>query len=489
MRLFLSFFALFLLSFAVSAQVCTGSLGDPTVTINFGAGSGIGPPLQSGSTTYPYNGNDCPNDGYYVINNKTSNCFGGTWHTLTEDHTPGDNNGYMMIVNGSVDPGIFYTFSVDNLCPNTTYEFAAYVLNLIIPNAGCGIQSKPKITFRVETEGGTLIGTYSTGDINETSAPQWKKYGFFFKSPPNVSKVVLKLINDAPGGCGNDLALDDITFRPCGPTILAGTSVNTNQNTFQICEGSSANYSFEANVSSGYENPAYQWQVDVHDGNGWTDIPNSNTTSLPVVINNANINGYTYRMAAAEQDNIQSSGCRVFSNPITINVSPKLSADAGKDLYLIEGGEVKLSPNVPDNLTYQWSPATYLDNPNLKQPTSKPTQSITYTLTVTDPLTGCSAQDQVNVVVDNNLKIPDSFSPNGDGINDTWEIQGLLGNQSADVSVFNRNGQRVYHTKGYPKAWDGRLKNIPLPSGMYYYIIDTHSDVRPTYRGSVLIIY
>lgn len=489
MKSILSFATVFLFSLAAYAQVCTGSLGDPTVTINFGEGVGIGPPLQSGSTTYPYNGSDCPNDGYYVINNKTSNCFGGTWHTLTEDHTPGDSNGYMMIVNGSVDPGTFYTFSVDNLCSNTTYEFASYIINLIKPNAGCGNQSKPKVTFRVETENGTLIGNYSTGDIAETTTPQWNKYGFFFKSPPNVSKVILKLINDAPGGCGNDLALDDITFRPCGPTILAGTSINTNQDVFQICEGSSADYSFEANVSSGYENPAYQWQEDLHDGNGWTDIPNSNSTNLQVTINNANISGYAYRMAAAEKDNIQSTSCRVFSNPIMINVNPQLTVDAGNDVFLIEGREAKLQPNVAGNLKYQWSPATYLDDPTLKQPTVKPTQSITYTLTVTDPLTGCSAQDQVNVVVDKNLKIPDSFSPNGDSINDTWNVQGLLGDQSADVSVFNRNGQRVYHSIGYPKAWDGRLKNVPLPPGMYYYIIDTHSDVRTTYRGSVLIIY
>lgn len=489
MKAILSFVVLILLFLGAHAQVCTGSLGDPTVTINFGEGVGIGPPLQSGSTTYPYNGNDCPNDGYYVINNKTSNCFGSTWHTLNQDHTPGDNNGYMMIVNASVDQGTFYTFSVDNLCPNTTYEFAAYILNLIKPNAGCGVQSKPNVTFRVETETGSLIKSYSTGDIAESTSPQWNKYGFFFKSPANVSKVVLKLINNAPGGCGNDLALDDITFRPCGPTILAGTSINSNQNVFQICEGASADYNFEANVSSGYENPAFLWQVDYHDGNGWNDIPNSNSTSLQVNINNANKSGYTYRLAAAEKDNILSSSCRVYSNPININVSPQLTADAGKAIYLIEGGQAKLSPNVPDNLIYQWSPTTYLDDPTLKQPTTTPSQSITYTLTITDPVTGCTAQDQVNVVVDKNLRVPDSFSPNGDGINDTWDVQGLLGNQSADVSVFNRNGQRVYHSKGYPKAWDGRLKNVLLPQGMYYYIIDTHSDVRPTYRGSVLIVY
>lgn len=144
---------LIFIGFQAKTQVCTGSLGDPISVIDFGQGtSQIGPSLASVSTSYLFSGADCPTDGSYVITNRSSGCFGGSWHLLAEDHTLGDVNGYMMLVNAAYSPGIFYTFSVDNLCPNTTYEFASYIINMMRVT---GI--KPKITFRVEQEDGTLI--------------------------------------------------------------------------------------------------------------------------------------------------------------------------------------------------------------------------------------------------------------------------------------------------------------------------------------------
>src|SRR5450432_3376729 len=97
----------FLLSFNFStkifAQLCQGSLGDPVVNITFGSGTNPGPPLN-GLTNYTYFPADCPNDGNYTIANSTSGCFGGTWLSVSEDHTPGDINGYMMVVNASYNP-------------------------------------------------------------------------------------------------------------------------------------------------------------------------------------------------------------------------------------------------------------------------------------------------------------------------------------------------------------------------------------------------
>src|SRR6266705_3371336 len=103
------------------AQLCNGSLGDPVVNITFGSGANPGPPLYS-LMNYTYAGNDCPPDGSYTVANSTSNCFGFTWHNVPEDHTPGDVNGYMMVVNASFNPGDFFVKTVDGLCPSTTYE-------------------------------------------------------------------------------------------------------------------------------------------------------------------------------------------------------------------------------------------------------------------------------------------------------------------------------------------------------------------------------
>ena len=84
--LFFAFFA----SVSLCAQLCTGSLGDPVVHIDFGRGAGPGPPLRPGVTTYSHVNIDCPNDGFYTLHNSISNCFSGTWHTIPQDHTPND---------------------------------------------------------------------------------------------------------------------------------------------------------------------------------------------------------------------------------------------------------------------------------------------------------------------------------------------------------------------------------------------------------------
>ena len=477
-----------LFSVKLIAQVCTGSLGDPTVTQNFGAGVGIGPPLSGAGTTYQFKNADCPEDGFYSILNQTNSCFGNTWHTLTEDHTVGDTNGYMMVVNATANPGVFYTFSADNLCPNTNYEFAAFIVNLIKPTSPCGVITKPNITFSVEKTDGTVIQTYSTGFINETGNPEWKKYGFFFETPAGVSGVVLKMINNSGGGCGNDIAIDDITFRPCGPTILVGDANGISNRSFKICEAKDDIFELEAQVSSGFRNPAYQWQINFNDGNGWADILNASSLNYSAEILNADLKGYQYRLAVAERENISSVNCRVFSDAVTIETVPKFMIDAGVDFSVLENQAKVLMATAPVGLQYQWSPAIYLSNPNILNPTVTPLQTTIYKLTVTDLSTGCKSEDEVKVTVEILVKIPNTFSPNDDGVNDTWEIPTLIGNQEVDIRVFNRDGATVYRSKGYSKAWDARINGKILPIGMYYYVIDTKAAINIIYTGSILVV-
>jgi hypothetical protein len=212
-----------ILSTKAQPQICTGSLGDAVVNVTFGSGSTIGNSLPGATTNYNFTSGDCPNDGNYTVINATNNCFGSSWHSLSQDHTPNDVNGLMMLVNASFTPSDFYIDTVRNLCASTTYEFGAWITNVILPTSCSPNLIHPKLVFNVETVTGQVLGTYSTGDILATSNPQWKQYGLFFTTPINTSDVVIRLTNNAPGGCGNDLALDDITFRPCGPIISAGS--------------------------------------------------------------------------------------------------------------------------------------------------------------------------------------------------------------------------------------------------------------------------
>lgn len=301
------------------AQICTGALGDPIVNITFGAGPNPGPALNSAVVGgYQYVSFDCPGDGFYTIRNSSQACFGSTWHNVTTDHT-GDPNGYFMMVNASFSPGVFYQDTIRGLCSGTTYEFSAWVLN-ILRSGSCGTSAvQPNLTFRIETPTGILLQTYNTGTVAPSGGPEWRQYGLSFTTPPSVGSVVLRISNNAPGGCGNDLMLDDITFRACGPVITPGF-VGISGTTQNVCFGSAASTQLTVALSSGYTNPRFQWERSVDNG-PWTDIAGAvtptQTISFPAGTPAGN---YRYRLAVAEAANWGTVTCTVYSPPLTVFV-------------------------------------------------------------------------------------------------------------------------------------------------------------------------
>jgi len=86
-----------------------------------------------------------------------------------------------------------------------------------------------------------------------------------------------------------------------------------------------------------------------------------------------------------------------------------------------------------------------------------------------------------------NVVIPNTFTPNGDGINDTWDIGKINDYPNCVVQVFSRYGQMVFQSTGYGIPWDGTCKGSRLPEGTYYYIINLNADV-PLLSGYVAII-
>ncbi|MEP6844843.1 MAG: gliding motility-associated C-terminal domain-containing protein [Panacibacter sp.] len=333
----------------VKAQLCQGSLGDPVVSLDFGAGPNPGPSLLF-PTIYNFVSYDCPNDGSYTVRNATSNCFGGSWHNLTKDHT-GNANGYFMLVNASITPGDFYLDTVHGLCTNTTFEFAAWVVNVLKPTACQNAGIRPNLTFSIESTGGTVLQTFNSGDIPNDASPQWKQYGFFFKTPAGIDDVVVRIKNNAPGGCGNDLALDDITFRPCGPLVNATIANNNASTTINICDGDIITPKFSATLSAGYITPAYQWQVSTDNGATWKDISGATTNSY--IRPTTGIGTFLYRLAVSEAGNINQASCRVASNPLTVNVNANPLTNVVNDGPKCSGAIVTLTAT--GGINYTWT--------------------------------------------------------------------------------------------------------------------------------------
>lgn len=474
------FLLLITITFSVSgyAQLCNGSLGDPIVNITFGAGSNPGPQLNAIGVGYRYQSPDCPDDGEYSIRNATTACFNNTWHSLASDHT-GDPQGYFMLVNASYQPSDFYVDTVRNLCANTTYEFAAWLMNVIrTPNS-----IMPNITFQLEMPDGTILKKVNTGDLPVTASPQWKQYGFWFSTPPGLQTVVLRITNNAPGGIGNDIALDDITFRPCGPEVKA--AIAGDGDTLDVCEDELGTFTLQSEVVDGYNAPFYQWQISTNKGTTWTDIPGANT--LTYNAQPVGVGTYYYRLSVAERENANIKPCRVASNPLVIDVHPLPLVDAGPDRRMIKGFPTSLSGTVNgDNVTYAWSPALYLGDTTKLNPVVDATEDMLYTLTA-ETVFGCTNRDEVKVQVANALYVPNAFSPNRDGINDTWRIPFLDPYLEAEVLVYNRYGQQVYHSNEAAVTWDGMYQHKPLPPGVYVYVIRI-KKWQKTLKGTVTIV-
>jgi gliding motility-associated-like protein len=150
-----------------------------------------------------------------------------------------------------------------------------------------------------------------------------------------------------------------------------------------------------------------------------------------------------------------------------------------------QDGEIKLNVTggvpIPD-YNYYWS-----DNSSGRN-LSDISQGF-YNVTVSD-INGCSVQNSVilnnkNIVC---LEIPDAFSPNGDEINDAWNINGIHLYPAAMIIIYNRWGQMLWKSeRGYPVPWDGRSRGKDLPIDSYHYVIDLHNGSKPII-GTVTII-
>lgn len=334
------------------AQTCQGGLGDPIVNITFGSGSGLGPPLASGITNLQYVANSCPNDGEYTIISSTTNCFSGTWVINMHDHT-GDPNGYFMLINASYNPSDFYVETIGGLCGGTTYQFAAWVVNVGVIND----QIRPNVTFRIEKTDGTVLQSFNTGNIPLGSSNPWTQYAFYFDTPPGVSTVVLRMVNNAPGGNGNDLALDDITFRAAGPTVTTAVAGYA-RDTITLCDGSVPVLHLSTTVENNcFPSAVYQWQQSADGGTSWNNIAGAASVSLTLPPGRPG--SELYRMTVADAGNAGIKTCSVASDPVMVNILrlPQPSVSISASPYVCVGQAVNFAASTVDGgpgPLFQW---------------------------------------------------------------------------------------------------------------------------------------
>ncbi len=203
---------------------------------------------------------------------------------------------------------------------------------------------------------------------------------------------------------------------------------------------------------------------------------------------------YRYPGAAAVPFTVRlfvysSEGCISDTASKQINVWSYPVVNAGPDFTMLQDGIRKISDAraTGNEVKYLWTPPTYLDNRTVQNPTIvRPQDDISYTLTV-EGRGGCTTSDEVFVKILKTPKPPNTFTPNGDGINDKWEIQYLNDYPGCIIEVYNTAGTLVYRTVGYSTPWDGTYKGQQLPAGTYYYVLDPKNG-RSRIAGYVTIL-
>lgn len=301
---------------------CNGSKGIPIFTEDFGSGTDYGPALPSGVTSYTFIAGT-PDDGLYTLFYRTNQY--GSWHNSpdhTPDNQPNGTNGKSLIINASFTPSEFYKRVVSGLCVNTTFEFSSWLMNVFnSTSTACSGNSIPiNVTFEIWDSTETiLLQSGNTGNINPTSSAIWTQYGLVFTTGIGQTSVVLKMRNNGVGGCGNDLAIDDIMFRSCGDFTTIGSTGITG-NTYIVCEDvTPININLQVN-SSGITPNVFQWQESL-DNVIWNDIigENSNNYDTPNIITS-----HYYRVKVAQDvANLNNVFCSTISEIFSVIVKPK----------------------------------------------------------------------------------------------------------------------------------------------------------------------
>jgi len=313
---------------------CSSSALAPVFSQTFGQGanSSSKTTVPSGFTTnYSFQSSGALDDGRYIVTPRVQNSGRNDW-AVGSDHT-GNSNGNMFLVNAGTGGSVFFTQQVDNLCPGSTYNFSAWLANVnttshTLPICGSGYVY-PNVTFNIKNTSGTILATYSTGNLpltaNRTVAPNWQQYGFSFALPSGTTSLILEMV-DAYGGqpqCGNDLAIDDILFTACTPTATISFSNGTT-----VCAGTSTTIN-AAIVNSPFTSPAYQWQKSTDGGTTWSNIGTAGTSSSYTINSVTSTDGAAYRVIVGpDVASLSSSTCITASAAVSLTVaSVKLNED------------------------------------------------------------------------------------------------------------------------------------------------------------------
>ncbi len=396
-----------------------------------------------------------------TINSTDVTCYGADDGTI--EFVPQDAVGEVQY---SIDDGNTYvtTALFENLPGDSTYLLRAYdeedkqysgtvfidepdelmIYKNIVP-ANCNSFSETG-SIDVTTAGGTGGHTFAWADGSTTEDRNDIVSGWY----------ALEVTDEA--GC----VTTDSIYVPADVIVNALAGEDTT-----ICQGESVQLDAQGGEIVSWQPATYL-----------TDTSISNPVAEQVMESVT----YAYRVS----ETASPYGCYDVDS-LTITVLPVTGLEVTPDTFAVKGQSIQLEA-IGSFVSFRWTPDQWLDNDTTATPVTTPQNSITYYVNATNS-NGCVETDSVFIEVIENITVYNAFSPNGDGQNEYFEIEGASQFPGMLVEVYNRWGDKLFSSRGYSddKRWDGTSNGKDVPIGTYYYVIIPYPDAKPI-TGNVTII-
>lgn len=478
----------------VMAQCCTCSLFGPELVLNgdFSLGN------TAFTTSYTYGSNASP--GRYGIATNPHQANNG-WASCA-DHSSGTGNMMWVDLSGSSSINV-WTQVVNNLQPHTQYLFSCWVTTLDL--LGPGI-----LQFAIN---GNLVGTPFTAPLTECD---WIKFCVMWNSGMNTTATI-RITNQSQFSSGNDIALDDISFRQCqlntynnvsvsicpnqSYTLPSGINVTTPGTYYDTlvsylgCDSiietnivSSANLNDSVSVKSVSCFGKADGTLQIYAGGGQAPY----TFNLHNIAINSNggfrqLSAGNYFYTVTDQN-----GCSI-SNTCNIIEPDKVIISVSPDDTIIDINQ-SIQLNVTSNYSntvLNWSPNLYLSCNTCTSTFTTPQRDITYLINgyVTIDGNQCIGETEITIATKPTFIIPQCFTPNNDGVNEYFTIYNSYPENiySFRIMVHNRWGQKLYSSNDYNFRWYGAGE-----PGVYVYTINyqLRGGVQKNYvlKGTITVL-
>jgi gliding motility-associated-like protein len=408
--------------------------------------------------------------------------------TISETHTDnlcfGDANGSITVTVGGGTPGTGYTYvwtqnvSTTNVASNLVS--GSYTVTATDAN-NCTISLTTQVTEPTQlsvTATFTPVLCYggNTGTVTAVGNNGTAPYAYMLTPDGvNFTPSATGLFTGQSAGTYTAIVTDDnqctatTTVTVTEPTALVYTLGATDVSCFGSTDGK-----LTSTVSGGTPNFTYTFSNGTQNNTG--NLTGLAPGSYDVTVTDAT--GCTFTESA------------VIAEPPVVEVS---ITPATGEVKLGEELQIQAFTNQTGNATFSWQPSQGLSCYDCSNPVFTSNHTLTYQVTaVTD--SGCTGTSTITLTVIPNydIFIPNAFTPNGDGENDTWKIFGNLpAVKQMNLMVFNRIGEKVFETNDVNFQWDGTYQGKPAPHGVYVYTgnfvwLNDHSDAN--FRGSLTIL-